>query len=58
MRSILKEKILHNHYNDLYGHALASSETPAPGVMIFTNLVNPSFGIITIYLVCIIYAWE
>ena len=31
---------------------------PAPGVMKFTILVDPSLVIITIYLVCLIYAWE
>ena len=32
--------------------------TPALGVMKFTILVDPSLVIITIYLVCLIYAWE
>ena len=40
---------------DLYGHYLAHW-TPAPGVMKVTILVDPSLVIITIYLVCLIYA--
>ena len=32
--------------------------TPAPGVMKFTILEDPSLFIITIYLVCLFYAWE
>ena len=31
---------------------------PALGVMKFTILVDPSLDIITIYLVCLIYAWK
>ena len=30
-------------------------KTPAPGVMKFTILVNPSLIIIAIYLVCLVY---
>ena len=33
-------------------------KTPAPGVMKFTILVDPSLVIITKYLVCLINAWE
>ena len=35
-----------------------STRTPAPGVMKFTILVDPSLVIITTYLVCLINAWE
>ena len=42
---------------DLYGHALAQEPLPR-GFMKFTILVDPSFVIITIYLVCLFYAWE
>ena len=33
-------------------------KNPAPGVMKFTILVDPSLIIITTYLVCLIYAWK
>ena len=35
-----------------------STRTPAPEVMKLIILVEPSFVIITLYLVCFIYAWE
>ena len=35
-----------------------SFRTPTPGVMKFTILVDPSLVIITIYLDCLINAWE
>ena len=56
-KKIFKE-VMHFHYmTSLYGHALAKKK-PDPGVMKFTILVDPSLVIITIYLVCLIYAWE
>ena len=38
--------------------ATPNIKTPALGVMKVTILVDPSLFIITIYLVCLIYAWE
>ena len=37
--------------------AIPSARTPAPGVMKFTILVDPSLVIITKNIVCLIYAW-
>ena len=34
-----------------------STRTPAPGVMKFTTLVDFSFVVITLYLVCLINVW-
>ena len=42
--------------HDLYLHALAKN--PNPGVLKFTILVDPSFVIIPVYLLCLFYAWE
>ena len=44
--------------HDLYGHAHPSARTPAPGVMKFKTLVDPSLVIIILYLVFLIHAWE
>ena len=37
---------------------IPSTRIPAPGVMKFTILIDPSLVIITTYLVFLIYAWE
>ena len=42
---------------DLYGHALAQEPLPR-GLRNLQNLVDPLLVIITLYLVCLIYAWE
>ena len=54
---VQESSIIHIHYIDLYGHALASESLPHR-VMKFTILVDPSLVNLTIYLVCLIYAWE
>ena len=55
-KKILKE-IMHFHYMTcIMPHP--STRTPAPGVMKFTILADPSLVIINIYLVCLIYSWE
>ena len=38
--------------------ATTNIRTPALGVMKFTILLDPSFVIITLYLICLIDAWE
>ena len=42
---------------DLYGHALAQEPLPKE-LWNLQNLVDPFLVIITIDLVCLIYAWE
>ena len=46
---------MHFHYMT-YGHALAQEPLPR-GFMKVTILVDPSLVIITMYIVCLIYAW-
>ena len=46
------------HLDNMTNTAMPQHKTPAPGVMKFTMLVYFSLVIITIYLVCLIYAWE
>ena len=55
-KKLLKE-IMHFYYMT-YMATPPPTRTPAPGVMKFTFLVDPSLVIITTYLVCLIYAWE
>ena len=52
------DRVEDNTYSlyDLYGHALTLE--PLPGVMKFTIWVDFSLVIITLYLICLIYAWE
>ena len=38
--------------------ATSNIRTPAVGIMIFIILLDMSLVIITLYLVCLIYAWE
>ena len=38
--------------------AMPCTRTPAPGVMKFTNFIDPFLVIITTYLVFLIYVWE
>ena len=48
-----------NNAISLYDISHTLEQEPLPwGVMKFTVLVDPSLVIITVYLVCLIYAWE
>ena len=52
---IFKE-IVHFHYITFID--MTRHKSPYPGVMKITILVDTSSGILTLYLVCLLYAWN
>ena len=54
----VEKEIMHFHYMTYPTMPHPSTKTPAEEVMKFTILLNPSSFKITIYLVCLINAWE